>query len=88
MENLQKTINNELSKVQVATDIAASAATGAAQGLTYVIDLPFFIVQGIESGSEYLAEKAITAMGFNTDEYQEMKSDIDIAINQENEWWK
>jgi len=88
-EDTSKDLNNQdpqLSKLDVAADVAASAATGAAQGLTYVIDLPFFIVQGIESGSEYLAEKAITAMGFNTDEYQEMKSDIDIALENSNKF--
>ena len=36
---LKQEAQPELSNIQVATDVAASAATGAAQGLTYVIDL-------------------------------------------------
>lgn len=72
--------NPELSKVDTAIDVAASGATGVAKGLTYVIDLPFMIVNGLESGSEYVAEKVITAMGFNNDEYQELKTDVEIAL--------
>lgn len=72
--------NPELSNVDTAIDVAASGATGVAKGLTYVIDLPFIIVDGLESGSEYVAEKVITAMGFNTDEYQEIKTDVEIAL--------
>jgi hypothetical protein len=72
--------NPELSNVDTAIDVAASGATGVAKGLTYVIDLPFMIVNGLESGSEYVAEKVITAMGFNTDEYQEIKTDVEIAL--------
>ena len=72
--------NPELSKVDTAIDVAASGATGVAKGLTYVIDLPFMIVNGLESGSEYVAEKVITAMVFNNDEYQELKTDVEIAL--------
>ena len=72
--------NPELSKVDTAIDVAASGATGVAKGLTYVIDLPFVIANALESGSEYVAEKVITAMGFNNDEYQELKTDVEIAL--------
>ena len=72
--------NPELGKMDTAVDLAASGATGVAHGITYVIDLPFVIANALESGSEYVAEKVITAAGFNTDEYQEIKSDVQIAL--------
>jgi hypothetical protein len=72
--------NPELSKVDTAIDVAASGATGVAKGLTYVIDLPFVIANALESGSEYVAEKIITAVGLSTDEYQELKTDVEIAL--------
>tara|TARA_Y100001963_G_scaffold80434_1_gene111596 strand:+ start:999 stop:3032 length:2034 start_codon:yes stop_codon:yes gene_type:complete len=72
--------NPELGKMDTAVDLAASGATGVAHGLTYVIDLPFVISKALSSGSEYVAEKVITAAGFNTDEYQEIKSDVEIAL--------
>ena len=79
-QSTQVVENQELGGVDTAIDVAASGATGVAKGLTYVIDLPFMIVNGLESGSEYVAEKVITAMGFNTDEYQELKTDVEIAL--------
>ena len=72
--------NPELSKVDTAIDVAASGATGVAKGLTYVIDLPFVISNALSTGSEYIAEKLITAVGLSTDEYQELKSDVEIAV--------
>ena len=71
--------NPELSKIDSAIDIAASGTTGVAKGLTYVVDFPFVIANALESGSEYVAEKIITSAGFATDEYQEMKTDVEIA---------
>ena len=78
-QTTQAVENQELGGVDTAIDVAASGATGAAHGITYVIDLPFYLVQGFESGSEYVLEKAASALGFNLDEYNDIKSDFQIA---------
>ena len=62
-----------LSGLQTAEDVAVSGAVGAAKGITYVIDLPFYLVQAIDSGSEFVFDKAAEAIGFSNDEANEMK---------------
>ena len=79
-QSTQVVENQELGGVDTAIDVAASGATGVAKGLTYVIDLPFVISNALSTGSEYIAEKLITAVGLSTDEYQELKSDVEIAV--------
>ncbi len=86
-ENAAKEINNneqqiqaEMSGMDTTVDVGASAAVGAARGVTYVIDLPFYLVQGIESGSNFVYEKTAEALGFSKDETQEIKSDVEIGI--------
>jgi hypothetical protein len=81
-----KSINNdmemsgEMSNMDIAVDTAASGATGVAKGLTYVIDLPFYLVQGIESGKNFVLDKTAEAMGFTKDETDQIKSDVEIGI--------
>ena len=89
-ENAAKEINNneqqieaEMSNMDIGLDVAASAATGAATGITYVLDLPFYLVQGIESGKNFVLDKTAQAMGFNQDEINEIKSDVEIGINKD-----
>ena len=48
--------------------------------MTYVIDLPFFLVQGIESGKNFVLDKTAEAMGFTKDETDQIKSDVEIGI--------
>lgn len=69
-----------LGVVETAEDIGISGAVGAAKGITYVIDLPFYLVQAVDAGSEFVFNKAAEAMGFTNDEANEMKSDIQIAV--------
>ena len=70
----------DLTGLQTAEDVAVSGAVGAAKGITYVIDLPFYLVQALDAGSEFVFDKAAEAIGFSNDEANEMKSDVDIAI--------
>ena len=69
-----------LTGLQTAEDVAVSGAVGAAKGITYVIDLPFYLVQAIDSGSEFVFDKAAEAIGFSNDESNEIKSDVQIAL--------
>lgn len=71
---------SNLTGLQTAEDVAVSGAVGAAKGITYVIDLPFYLVQAIDSGSEFVFDKAAEAIGFSNDEANEMKSDVQIAV--------
>ena len=73
--------NPELNKVDTAIDVTASGATGVAHGITYVVDLPFLLVQGLESGKDWVFNKTAEAMGFNQDEATEIKTDVQIALD-------
>ena len=79
-ENQDTEPRPEIGKMDTAVDMGASAAIGAAKGITYVADLPFYLVQGIESGSNFIYEKTAEALGFNRDETEEIKSDVEIGI--------
>ena len=79
-QSTQVVENQELGGVDTAIDVAASGATGVAKGLTYVVDLPFFLVQGLESGKDWVFNKTAEAMGFNQDEATEIKTDVQIAL--------
>ena len=46
--NAEQLTQAKMSNMDVVADTAASAATGAAKGLTYVIDLPFYNGEIIE----------------------------------------
>ena len=54
--NNEQQIQAEMSGMEIAGDVAVSAATGAAKGVTYVLDLPFYLVQGIESGINFVLD--------------------------------
>lgn len=67
--------NQELSFMEKAGDVTASAATKYATGLTYVIDLPFMLVDALDAGSSFVFDKVATAAGFDTTETNEIKSE-------------
>ena len=54
-------------------DVAASAAVGAADTITYIIDLPFMLTDALDKGGKFLFEKAAEAAGFEQNETQEME---------------
>ena len=80
-QTTQAVENQELSNTETAIDVAASGATGVAHGITYVVDLPFLLVQGLESGKDWVFNKTAEAMGFNQDEATEIKTDVQIALD-------
>ena len=81
--NNEQQIQAEMSGMEIASDVAVSAATGAAKGVTYVLDLPFYLLQGIESGKNFVLDKTAEAIGFNKDEINEIKADVEIGINKD-----
>ena len=81
--NNEQQIQAEMSGMEIAGDVAVSAATGAAKGVTYVLDLPFYLVQGIESGKNFVLDKTAEAIGFNKDEINEIKADVEIGSNKD-----
>ena len=79
-ENQDSEARPEIGKVDTAVDMGVSAAIGAAKGVTYVADLPFYLVQGIETGKDFVFKKTAEALGFSKDETEEIKSDVQIGI--------
>lgn len=65
--------NEELNFIQKAGDVTASAATKYATGLTYVIDLPFILVDALDAGSSYVFNKVAKAAGFDSTEVKEIE---------------
>lgn len=74
---------SELSNMETAGDVAASAAVKYATGLTYVLDLPFMLVDALDSGSSYVFNKVANAAGFDTTETNEIKANY-ITSKKEN----
>lgn len=73
----------ELNTIETMGDVAASAAVKYATGLTYVLDLPFMLVDALDSGSSYVFNKVANAAGFDTSETSEIKANY-IAGKKEN----
>tara|TARA_A100000171_G_scaffold964_2_gene1162 strand:+ start:4339 stop:6360 length:2022 start_codon:yes stop_codon:yes gene_type:complete len=69
-----------LTNLEVVEDVAASSIVGAAKGVTYVVDLPFYLVNALESGKDFVFDKAAEKMGFSNDEATEMKTDVEIGL--------
>ena len=74
---------SELGAVDVAVDLGASAAVGAAEGLSYVVDLPFMLVDVLDNAGGFLFEKAAMAVGFSEDDIKNMESEYSQKINDE-----
>ncbi len=54
----------EAGVVGTVSDVAASAIVGASETITYLIDLPFVMVDALDKGGKFLFEKAADAAGF------------------------
>tara|TARA_B100000768_G_C11269675_1_gene372789 strand:+ start:329 stop:2371 length:2043 start_codon:yes stop_codon:yes gene_type:complete len=63
----------EAGAVGTVGDVAASAVVGAADTITYIIDLPFMLTDALDKGGKFLFEKAAEAAGFEQNETQEME---------------
>ena len=63
----------EAGAVGTVGDVVASAAVGAADTITYIIDLPFMLTDALDKGGKFLFEKAAEAAGFEQNETQEME---------------
>lgn len=74
---------SELGAVDTAVDLGASAAVGAAEGLSYVVDLPFMLVDVLDNAGGFLFEKAAMAVGFSEDDIKNMESEYSQKITDE-----
>ena len=74
---------SELGALDTGMDLAVSGAVGVGEGLSYVVDLPFMLVDALDSGGQFLFEKAAMAVGFSEQDVQNMESEYSRKINEE-----
>tara|TARA_R110002020_G_C16271165_1_gene771127 strand:+ start:161 stop:2209 length:2049 start_codon:yes stop_codon:yes gene_type:complete len=74
---------SELSAVDTAADLAVSGAVGVGEGLSYVVDLPFMLVDALDSGGQFLFEKAAMAVGFSEQDIEDMETKYRRDISEE-----
>ena len=63
----------EAGTIGTVADMATSAAVGAADTLTYIIDLPLVLADALDSGSKFVFEKTAEAMGFEKNDIDELE---------------
>lgn len=69
----------DLTRMQTAGDIAASGATGAAKGLTYLADLPFILGNALNATEGFVTDQVGKFMGLDEDEIKEAKQKLLIV---------
>jgi hypothetical protein len=74
----------EAGVVGTVSDVAVSGVVGAADTITYLIDLPFMLTDALDKGGKFLFEKAADAAGFEQSETEEMEESYFDAIKKEN----
>ena len=70
----------EAGVVGTVSDVAVSGVVGAADTITYLIDLPFMLTDALDKGGKFLFEKAADAAGFEQSETEEMEESYFDAI--------
>ena len=74
---------SELGAVDTAVDLGVSGAVGVGEGLSYVIDLPFMLADALDSGGQFLFEKAALAVGFSEQDIEDMENKYRRDIQEE-----
>ena len=74
----------EAGVVRTGADVVVSSVVGAADTITYLIDLPFVLTDALDKGGKFLFEKAADAAGFEQNETEEMEESYFDAIKKEN----
>ena len=74
----QEQMTSDMSAGDIAQDVISSAATGAAKGLTYVVDLPFYFGQALNATQDFVTNQMGKAMGFDEDEIKEAKQQFEF----------
>ena len=71
--------NTNATGMETAMDIVQTVPVKYASGLSYVIDLPFMLVDLLDKGASMAFDKVASAAGFDTSETNEIKSNY-IAL--------
>tara|TARA_R110000796_G_scaffold138615_1_gene254741 strand:+ start:1063 stop:3102 length:2040 start_codon:yes stop_codon:yes gene_type:complete len=74
---------SELGALDTGMDLAVSGAVGVGEGISYVVDLPFMLVDVLDSAGQFAFEKAAMAVGFSEQDVQNMESEYSRKINEE-----
>ena len=74
---------SDLTTMQTIGDVGASAAVKYATGVSYVLDLPFMLVDALDTGSAFVFNKIASAAGFDTTENNEIRANY-ISGKKEN----
>lgn len=77
--------NTNATGMETAMDIVQTVPVKYASGLSYVIDLPFMLVDLLDKGASMAFDKVASAAGFDTSETNEIKSNY-IALKKENKF--
>ncbi len=66
----------DMGYMETAEDVGMSSVSGAAKGLTYTIDLPFYLGQALNGGKGYMVDLIGNAMGLNEQELDGVKKQM------------
>jgi hypothetical protein len=66
----------ELSATEATVDLVGSAAVGAAETITYVLDLPFMLEDALMKGGNFAFISVAEQMGFSESEVENMDSNF------------
>lgn len=68
--------SKELGYIDTAVDMGASGATGFAKGLTYTLDLPFYLGQALNTGKGYVVDLVGSAMNLEEEDLDQIKKEL------------
>jgi len=66
----------DMGYMETAQDIGASGATGVGKGLTYVMDMPFYLGQALNAGKGVMVDLVGKTFGFNEQEIDQAKKQM------------
>ena len=66
----------EMGYVDRAVDMAASGASGFAKGLTYTLDLPFYLGQALNTGKGYVVDLIGNSMDLEEEDLNQIKKEL------------
>jgi hypothetical protein len=76
----------EMGYVDTAVDMAASGASGFAKGLTYTLDLPFYLGQALNTGKGYVVDLVGNAMNLEEEDLDQIKKELLILSKGESKF--
>ena len=74
--NAEQAQTQNMGIVETAQDMGVSGSQGLAKGLTYTIDLPFYLGQALNTGKGVIVDFVGNAIGLNEDEIDQAKKEM------------